>query len=86
MLHNSICEGLDLSLGVLSPQKPPCGDGSPQKPPRGDFPTAAPASLNVHVVSTNFAKTSVSKREYVVILWRHKRVYPVKRPPYATAY
>jgi len=35
-------------------------------------PTAAPASLNMHVVSTNFAKTLICKREYDVILWRHK--------------
>ena len=35
--------------------------------------TAAPASLNMHVVSTNFAKTLVCKREYDVILWRHKQ-------------
>ena len=36
-------------------------------------PTAAPASLNMHVVSTNFAKTLICKREYDVILWRHKQ-------------
>jgi len=36
-------------------------------------PTAAPASLNMHVMSTNFAKTLVCKREYDVILWRHKQ-------------
>jgi len=36
-------------------------------------PTAAPASLDMHVVSTNFAKTLVCKREYDVILWRHKQ-------------
>ena len=35
-------------------------------------PTAAPASLNMHVVSTNFAKTFVCKSEYDVVLWRHK--------------
>jgi len=44
---------------------------SPQNPSRGDgtcFPTAAPASLNMHVVSKNFAKTLVCKREYDVVL------------------
>jgi len=35
--------------------------------------TAAPAALDMHVVSTNFAKTLVCKREYDVILWRHKQ-------------
>jgi len=39
---------------------------------RDCFPTAAPASLNMHVVSTNFTKTLVCKRQYDVILWRHK--------------
>jgi len=37
-------------------------------------PTAAPASLNVHVVSTNFAKTLVFKREDDVT----NSAYPVK--------
>ena len=36
-------------------------------------PTAAPASVNMHVVSTNFAKTMICKREYDVILRLHKR-------------
>ena len=36
-------------------------------------PTAAPASLNMHVVSTNFAKTLVWNRECEVILWCHKQ-------------
>jgi len=36
-------------------------------------PTAAPVSLNMQVVSTNFAKTLVCKREYDVISWRHKQ-------------
>ena len=36
-------------------------------------PTAAPASLNMHVVSTNFAKTLVYQSEYDVILSRHKQ-------------
>jgi len=31
-------------------------------------PTAAPSSLDMYVVSTNFAKTLVCKREYDVIL------------------
>jgi len=35
-------------------------------------PTAAPASLNMQVVSTNFAKTLVCKCQYDVILWHHK--------------
>jgi len=35
-------------------------------------PAAAPAFLNMHVVSTNFAKTLVCKRENDVILWRQK--------------
>ena len=39
-------------------------------------PTAAPASLNMHVVSTNFAKPLVCKREYDVILWHHKQRIP----------
>jgi len=36
-------------------------------------PTAVPASLNLHVVSTNFARILDCKREYDVILWRHKQ-------------
>jgi len=36
-------------------------------------PSAGPASLNMHVVSTNFAKTSVWKREYDIVLWRRKQ-------------
>ena len=56
-----------------------CSEGlSPQKTPvaTGRFPTAAPAFLNMQVVSTNFAKKLVCKCEYYVILWRHKqRVY-----------
>jgi len=32
---------------------------------------------NLHVVSTNLTKTLVCIREYDVILWRHKRIYPV---------
>ena len=36
-------------------------------------PTAAPACLNMHVASTNFTKTLVCKREFDVILWRHKQ-------------
>ena len=44
------------------------------RPRRRDcFLTAPPASLNMLVVSTNFAKTLVCKREYDVILWRHKQ-------------
>ena len=31
------------------------------------------SALNMHVVSTNFAKTLICKREYDVILWRHKQ-------------
>jgi len=34
-------------------------------------PCPAPASLDMHVVSTNFAKTLVCKRKYDVILWHH---------------
>ena len=36
-------------------------------------PTAAPASLNMHVASANFAKTLVWNRECEVILLRHKQ-------------
>ena len=35
--------------------------------------TAAPESLNMRVVSTNFAKILICKREYDVILWRQKQ-------------
>jgi len=43
-------------------------------------PTAAPASMKIYAVSTNFPKTLVcSKREYEVILWRHKqRIFSIK--------
>jgi len=37
------------------------------------LPAAAPAFLNMHVVSTNFAKTLFCKREIDVIVWRHKQ-------------
>jgi len=40
---------------------------------RSPCPTAAPASLNMHVVSTHFAKIMICKREYDVILWRHRQ-------------
>ena len=48
-------------------------------------PTAAPVSLNMHVVSTNFAKTlfaNVSMASYCDVT---NSVYPVTRAPYATA-
>jgi len=46
------------------------GGAKPTKSPalrRECFPTAAAASLNMHIVSTNFAKMLVCKREYEVI-------------------
>jgi len=42
----------------------------PPKDPRGD---RCSGVLNMHIVSTNLAKTLVCKREYHVILWRHKQ-------------
>jgi len=65
------------------------GETKPQRTPwrRGRFPTAAPASMNIyeyilrlhntdhnmHVVSTNFAKTVVYKCKYAVTFWHHKQ-------------
>jgi len=43
---------------------------NPKKTPMA---TAVPASLNMHIVSTNLAKTLVCKREYDVILWHNKQ-------------
>jgi len=42
-------------------------------------PTAAPASLNMHVVSANLAKTLICKNEYDVILWRHNTTHTSKK-------
>jgi len=67
------------NFGGAMPQIPPLGArllgalfgglGPKSSPWRRDFfPAAAPASLNMHVVSTNFAKGLVCKREYDVVL------------------
>jgi len=37
------------------------------------LPYRCSSALNMYVVSTNFAKTLICKREYDVILWRHKQ-------------
>jgi len=67
VLHNSIWGGgLAALFGRAKPTKSPTWR-------RECFPTAAPASLNVHVVSTNFAKTLVCKREYYLTFWRQKQ-------------
>jgi len=67
VLHNSIWGGgLEALFGGAKPTKSSAWR-------RECSPTAAPASLNMHVVSTNFAKTLVCKRWYYVILWRPKQ-------------